>query len=202
MMWEKMIIDSDEYRALCGVGPSTKMSDRNCSIFYPQKNIMPPIEKVIFNGPATIDLWEDGEKTVVKCRDEDVFGFEYGLAMAVAKRYFGSRAEFEKMVKLPGVGVKTANVVLMEINRRPAYAVDTHVARISKRLGYAKEEDEPLTIEKKLEKAFPKDLWIDMHHRTIAFGRAICHAKSPDCLCCKLQKYCSYFKKSSSTKGR
>ena len=56
--------------------------------------------------------------------------------------------------------------------------------------------------QKKLEKAFPKDLWIDMHHRTIAFGRAICHAKSPDCLSCKLQQYCSYFKKSSSTKGR
>lgn len=99
MMWEKMIIDNDEYRALCDAGPFTQMSDRNCSIFYPQKNIMPPIEKVIFNGPATIVLWEDGEKTVVKCRDEDVFGFEYGLAMAVAKRYFGSRAEFEKMVK-------------------------------------------------------------------------------------------------------
>lgn len=99
MMWEKMIIDSDEYRALCGAGPSIQMSGRNCSIFYPQKNIMPPIEKVIFNGPATIVLWEDGEKTVVKCRDEDIFSFEYGLAMAVAKRYFGSRAEFEKMVK-------------------------------------------------------------------------------------------------------
>ena len=125
------------------------------------------------------------------------------LGKTVCEQYGGEiPLEFEKMVKLPGVGVKTANVVLMEINRRPAYAVDTHVARISKRLGYAKEEDEPLTIEKKLEKAFPKDLWIDMHHRTIAFGRAICHAKSPDCLSCKLQQYCSYFKNSSSTKGR
>ena len=110
--------------------------------------------------------------------------------------------EFEKMVELPGVGVKTANVVLMEVSRRPAYAVDTHVARVSKRMSFAKESDEPLTIEKKLEKIFPKDSWIDLHHRTIAFGRAICHAKSPECGACELHDCCAYFKKSSSTKGR
>lgn len=125
------------------------------------------------------------------------------LAQTIMEKHGGEvPLEFEELVKLPGVGVKTANVVLMEISRRPAYAVDTHVARVSKRIGFAKEADEPLIIEKKLEKTFPKESWIDLHHRTIAFGRAICHAKSPECGACKLHQYCSYFKKSSSTKGK
>ena len=109
---------------------------------------------------------------------------------------------FEDLISLPGVGVKTANVALMELKERPAFAVDTHVGRIYKRLSYAREADSPLVVEKKLEKAFPKEKWIDLHHQSIAFGRSICKAVSPRCGECGLQKYCTYFKKISSTKGR
>ena len=110
--------------------------------------------------------------------------------------------QFEELVKLPGVGVKTANVVLMELKERPAFAVDTHVSRIYKRLAYAKESDSALEVEKKLEKAFPKEKWIDLHHQSIAFGRKICKAINPLCDGCGLKEHCLYLKKTSSTKGR
>lgn len=108
----------------------------------------------------------------------------------------------EELTTLPGVGSKTAGVFLMEIARRPAIPVDTHVTRVSIRLGYAKDGDEPLVIEKKLEKTFARDEWIFLHHSLIAFGREECHAKNPACASCPLQSYCAYFKKNASMIGK
>lgn len=125
------------------------------------------------------------------------------LSKAICQRHGGEMPlDFESLTKLPGVGVKTANVVLCEIAARPAIAVDTHVSRVSKRLGYAKADEEPIKIEKKLEGKFPRENWIRLHHQLIHFGREICHAKKPECGRCGLCGYCSYFKKTSSTKGR
>lgn len=125
------------------------------------------------------------------------------LAKTLMGNYHGEvPLDFATLVQLPGVGIKTANVVLMEITRRPSFAVDTHVGRIYKRLGYAKKDDEPIQVEKKLEKAFPESTWIDLHHRSIAFGRDICHAIHPECERCKLTSYCSFFKKASTIKGK
>lgn len=107
-----------------------------------------------------------------------------------------------KLVCLPGVGNKTANVVLAECFKVPSFPVDTHVGRIAKRLGYARSIDSPDIIEKKLEKIFPREQWIALHHRFIAFGRAICHSQNPDCLSCPLNSYCPYFKKASSKTGK
>ena len=67
-------------------------------VFYPKENVIPPIKKVIFNPPATIVFWDDGEKTVVKCKESEEFDYECGLAFAIAKRYFGSRSEFKKAI--------------------------------------------------------------------------------------------------------
>lgn len=110
--------------------------------------------------------------------------------------------DFETLISLSGVGAKTAGVFLLEMAARPAIPVDTHIHRISDRLGYSKEKDEPLEVEKKLEKAFPKEEWIFLHHALIAFGRKQCHAKNPECESCPLKAYCSYFKKCSSIKGK
>ena len=145
------------------------------------------IEKII----ASLGLYRNKAKNLI------------ALGKACVEKHGGEvPLVFEDLVLLSGVGVKTANVSLMELSSRPAYAVDTHVARVSKRLGFAKEGDDPLIIEKKLEKKFPKEMWIDLHHRTIAFGRAICHAQKPECEKCRLHEHCAYFKKTSSTKGR
>ena len=96
---------------------------------------------------------------------------------------------------LPGVGRKTTNVVLSNLYNYPAIAVDTHVARVSKRLAIAKEKDDVLVIEKKLEKFFPKEEWAKRHHQLVLFGRYHCKAIKPQCEICKLQSTCKYYKK-------
>lgn len=95
---------------------------------------------------------------------------------------------------LPGVGHKTANVFLSNIYNEPTIAVDTHVSRVSKRLKIAKENDDVLTIEKKLMKTVPKERWSKTHHQLVLFGRYRCKAINPDCDNCKIKKYCVYEK--------
>lgn len=91
---------------------------------------------------------------------------------------------------LPGVGRKVCNVILSELFQEPAIAVDTHVARVSKRLGIAKDSDDVLTIEKKLMKCIPKDKWSKSHLQLVLFGRYICKSKNPDCGKCPFE--CQY----------
>jgi endonuclease-3 len=93
---------------------------------------------------------------------------------------------------LAGVGRKTANVVLSVWFHEPRFAVDTHVIRVSKRLRLAYLKDDPLTIEKKLMKKFPRSSWSKLHHQFIFFGRYHCKAKSPLCDQCPLQPECRY----------
>lgn len=91
---------------------------------------------------------------------------------------------------LPGVGRKTTNVVLYELYKVPVIAVDTHVSRVSKRLGFAKKNDDVLTIEKKLNRKIPKDRLGRTHHQFILFGRYYCKALSPLCEDCGLKDIC------------
>lgn len=101
----------------------------------------------------------------------------------------------EELTRLPGVGRKTANVVMSVGFNIPAIAVDTHVERISKRLKLATEKDSPLAVENKLMKFFPEDIWGKVHHQLIHFGRYRCKAKKPECFSCELKDICSYPKK-------
>ena len=100
----------------------------------------------------------------------------------------------EYLESLPGVGRKTTNVVISNLYDEPAFAVDTHVARVSKRLGIAKEKDDVLTIEKKLMKIFPKDKWSRLHHQFVLFGRYICKSKNPNCIDCPFNIMCKHKK--------
>jgi endonuclease-3 len=125
------------------------------------------------------------------------------LGQALSERYAGVVPfDFDSLTLLPGVGTKTAGVFLLEMASRPAIPVDTHVHRIADRLGYSQEDETPLKVEAKLERAFPQEEWCFLHHAFIAFGRGECHAQHPDCSRCALKGYCSYFKKNCSTKGR
>ena len=96
---------------------------------------------------------------------------------------------------LPGVGRKTANVFLSNIYEEQAIAVDTHVSRVSKRLGLANKNDDVSMIEKKLEKKIPYDRWGKTHHQLVLFGRYYCKAIRPSCDTCKLKDICKYNKK-------
>jgi len=92
---------------------------------------------------------------------------------------------------LPGVGRKTANVILSNCFNVPAFAVDTHVSRVSRRLGIADMEDDVDIIEEKLMNYFPKNKWGKLHHQFIFFGRYKCRAAKPDCAECPLKKICT-----------
>lgn len=96
---------------------------------------------------------------------------------------------------MSGVGRKTANVVLAILYNVPSIAVDTHVSRVSKRLGLVKDEDDVLTIEKKLMKKFKKEDWIKLHLDLVLFGRYYCLSKKPLCNNCKFKNKCKYYKK-------
>lgn len=100
----------------------------------------------------------------------------------------------EELTSLAGVGRKTANVIRGNIFHEPSIVVDTHVKRISKRLGFTKEED-PEKIEYDLMKAIPKDNWIRYNIQIISFGREICKAPTPKCEECFLTSYCKNQKK-------
>ena len=91
---------------------------------------------------------------------------------------------------LDGVGRKTANVVLSNIYDVPCIAVDTHVSRVSKRLGIAKKDDDVRTIEDKLTKKFKDENLCRLHHQLLLFGRYHCKAMNPECDSCGLKKYC------------
>ena len=95
---------------------------------------------------------------------------------------------------LPGVGRKTANVVLSNIFNVPCIEVDTHVSRVSKRLNLAKEKDNPLQIEKKLNRKFKKEDLCKRHHQLVLFGRYYCLARNPKCPECKLKEICKFYK--------
>jgi endonuclease-3 len=103
--------------------------------------------------------------------------------------------DINKLIKMPGIGIKTCNVVLSNLYDYPAIAVDTHVSRVSKRLKIAKDNDNVDVIEKKLQKYFPKDRWTKLHHQMVLFGRYKCKSIKPLCDDCKLKDICKYNKK-------
>ena len=111
----------------------------------------------------------------------------------VAKHGGQVPATMEELTKLPGVGRKTANVVLANAFNIPAIAVDTHVFRVSNRLGLAAAKTVEET-ERQLQKAIPKKDWRDAHHWLIFHGRRVCHAQRPDCESCTLNALCRHYK--------
>jgi endonuclease III len=102
-------------------------------------------------------------------------------------------SDIEALTKLAGVGRKTANVIRGNIFHEPSIVVDTHVKRISNRLGFTKEED-PVKIEFDLMRLLPREQWIAYNIQIITLGRTICTARSPKCEECFLKEDCNYYK--------
>ena len=151
-----------------------------------------PTPYLLMNAPVeliseyikTIGLYKNKAKFIVR------------LSKELVEKHDGIVPNDRKSLEsLPGVGRKTANVVLSNIFGVPAIAVDTHVARISVRLGLAKKTDSVLEIEKKLMRKLPREKWMKMHHQMIFFGRYHCLAKSPKCGSCPLFDVCKFEEK-------
>ncbi len=122
-----------------------------------------------------------------------------GLAKAVVNDFKGEiPAEIDNLVKLPGVGRKTANVIVSVIHNKPAMAVDTHVFRVSARIGLTHNAKNPLQAEKQLVAHIPEQLIPKAHHWLILHGRYVCKARKPMCENCGLQKCCKYFNENNA----
>ena len=115
-----------------------------------------------------------------------------GCAKALLERHGGEvPSDIDELTSLPGVGRKTANVIRGNIYDIPSVVVDTHVGRISRKLGLTEHED-PEKVEHDLERVLPEDHWILYNIQVIALGRSICTARKPDCAGCFLREYCPY----------
>ncbi|MEO9475444.1 MAG: endonuclease III [Cyclobacteriaceae bacterium] len=120
-----------------------------------------------------------------------------GLAKMIMEDFGGEVPhKHEDLQKLPGVGRKTANVVVSVLYNQPAMAVDTHVFRVSKRLGLvAQTAKTPLEVEKQLVEGIPEEYIHKAHHWLILHGRYVCLARKPKCEECKITHFCKYWEK-------
>lgn len=136
----------------------------------------------------TIGLYKNKARNIIK------------TARVILQDFDGQVPKTHKELEtLPGVGRKTANVVLAEVYGIPSIAVDTHVSRIAKRLNISTPDADVKEIEEDLMKKIPKKDWILTHHRLIFFGRYHCLAKKPKCDICPVQAYCKYYKDNAKT---
>jgi endonuclease III len=134
--------------------------------------------ETVENMIRTIGLYRNKAKNII------------ATAKVLVKDFAGDVPnDFEAIQTLPGVGRKTANVVLSNAYGRPGIAVDTHVGRLARRLGFSK-EDHPDKVEHDLEQLFPDSEWIFLHHALILHGRRICDARKPRCDACSLLEHC------------
>lgn len=155
-------------------------------------------------APALFDRYPDPE-SLAEARPDDVEALVYStgfyrqktraiieLSQDLVERHGGEvPADIDELVKLRGVGRKTASVVLAEVWGVPAIAVDTHVRRVTRRLGLTKASD-PVKIEQDLKALYPVDEWSGLSMRFIQFGRDVCDARIPACGSCEMFNLCQW----------
>lgn len=160
--------------------------------------------------PALFDRYPDPASLAASTEDE-VFEYIKSVtfpnnkskhlirAARVLTEEFGGEmpTDIDNLMKLPGVGRKTANVMLAVVWNKAAMAVDTHVFRVSNRLGLTNNSKTPLETERTLVKYIPEDLLSTAHHWLILHGRYVCKARRPECLECSLKEYCKSYASAS-----
>jgi endonuclease-3 len=186
----------DPYELIVAVILSAQCTDKRVNMTTP----------AIFKKYPTV-------QTMSKARFEELFPFiksiSYpnnktkhliGMAHKVVNEFGGKiPMTVDELVTLPGVGRKTANVITSVIDKQPNMAVDTHVFRISKRIGLvSRTASTPFAVEKELVKNIPEHLIHKAHHWLILHGRYICVARNPKCGQCGLQEGCRYFQQKKS----
>ena len=145
-------------------------------------------EEILAKEINSIGLYRNKSKSIINA------------SKMLVEKYDGNvPADRELLQELPGVGRKTANVVLCNAFHIPAFAVDTHVYRVSQRLGFAKHKNVE-GVEKQLMQVIPPELWCDSHHLFIWHGRNICKAQRPLCNECCVKELCPYFNSGDNSK--
>lgn len=122
----------------------------------------------------------------------------HGMANKLVRDYHGDvPSDIDSLLTIPGVGRKTANVILAVAFNKPAMPVDTHVFRVANRIGLTNNSKSPLETERELVKYIPDNLMTKAHHWFILHGRYICVARKPKCEKCGISKWCRYYSKSA-----
>lgn len=162
--------------------------------------------------PALFEAYPDPE-SLARATEEEVFPYIKSVsfpnnktrhiirAARVLMEEFGGEmpSDIDNLMKLPGVGRKTANVMLAVVWNKSAMAVDTHVFRVSNRIGLTSDSKTPLATEKTLMKHIPGELVSKAHHWLILHGRYVCKARRPDCLNCGIRQFCKTWQKSGES---
>ena len=183
---------SNDYQLLISIMLSAQSTDKRVnqvtSILFDKYKSLEALNE------ANIDDLENIIRSVGSFRKKSQYIKD--IASTLITKYNGVvPRNHDLLVEINGIGRKTANVFLSEYYNEPYFAVDTHVSRVSKRLGLARKNDDVLTIEKKLQKKFDKSLWARRHLQMVLFGRYKCKAISPLCSDCKLKDICNEKKK-------
>jgi len=183
---------SKDYELLIAIVLSAQTTDKRVN----------KVTKVLFKKYPTIKELSEAPTSDIEniIREIGTFRKKSIYIHQIAQKLVNDKLEYipndrEYIESLPGVGHKTANVFLTNIYNEDAIAVDTHVARVSKRLGLVKEYDSVLQIEHKLMKKIPKSRWSRTHHQLVLFGRYKCRAMAPVCSDCQIKEVCGYKKK-------
>ena len=120
------------------------------------------------------------------------------MARELSVRFGGEvPADVDELQKLPGVGRKTANLILGDVYGQPSYVCDTHCIRITGRLGSTDGSKDPLQVERQLRAILPPEESNDFCHRLVLHGRAVCRARKPDSPNCTLRPWCDHFQKNA-----
>ena len=181
---------SNPYELIVAVALSAQCTDKRVNMVTPKLfEAFPTAEalaattpEVVFDYIRSISYPNNKAKHLV------------GMARMLMKDFNGVVPEkVEDLVKLPGVGRKTANVIASVIYDQPTMAVDTHVFRVSNRIGLTTNAKNPLQSEKQLIKYIPEELVPRAHHWLILHGRYICLARNPKCEICPLTQWCKFF---------
>ncbi|MBE6150692.1 MAG: endonuclease III [Firmicutes bacterium] len=181
-----------DYELLIAVVLSAQTTDKRVNMVTKELfSKYPSIEEV---SKASVDDLIDIVKPLGTASRKGVFVHE--IAKILVDKYNGIVPNNRKALEsMPGVGRKTANVVLSNLFDVPCIAVDTHVSRVSKRLFLAKEDDSVEKVEEKLKRKFKRENWSKRHHQMVLFGRYHCMARNPNCESCKLKDFCKYNKR-------
>lgn len=180
------LMHKDKFQLLVAVVLSAQTTDKGVNKVTPQLFNRFPDAKAM--ASAEIQELEDLLKTIgmYRTKSKNIVALSEMLMNEFEGQVPG---DYEKLTRLPGVGRKTANVVLSVGFGEPRIAVDTHVFRLANRIGLTAEKD-VLKTELGLMKAIPKDRWIMMHHAMIWHGRRVCPARNPRCKECGINALC------------
>lgn len=182
----------DDFSFLCAVVLSAQTTDKAVNL----------VTKPLFlKYPTVFDIASSSEDELIPILRpiglmKNKSHYLIKISKAIVEGYGGKVPhDFNELIKLPGVGRKTANVFLAEIDKRPAIAVDTHVNRVSYRLGLSSSIDNVLKTEHELEAGFDEKDWIKVHYGLLFMGRYKCLSKNPKCSDCNLKSICRYEKR-------